>query len=240
MFQIDAYALTDQSAGIKPLPLKREWIDELENQGAYRCLPMGTGNTLGYGIYFPDDISFEWDGTIGFKGSIKIHSGHRWIHKDRGGQTLGLNTYIKFKTDENTSLMAIPVPNLFNKDYQAFTAVLSTSFFKGLWEISLQVMTPNKIITIPAGTIVGAIMPISLGYLNNTVLNYHSADVDMHNDFPPVEQVAYVEERHLQGLGTGFYRQARDINGKKYGKHEVTKLNLIYNDLRDPNKSLLT
>lgn len=235
MYEIDVYAVTDNPGILAPLPINRKWMDDLPFEGVYRCFPMGLANQMGYGISFPEDISFEWNGTYdGEKGGIKVYSGHRWIHKHRGWATLAISTGLKFRTPQDVSMLAYPIPNEFYDGFQVYTALLSTSFFKGAWEITLRITEPNKIITIPANTPIGAIMPISLGALNGSTITLKETTQEVLFDFPTMKQIKTVDDNTKHGRGTGLYRKGVDHNGVKYGEHEVSKIDLFYDDALDP------
>ena len=78
-YLIKAY-MEDKSVILEPLKVKRKWFDESNNKIAYRCLSIASANVIGWGLAFPEDISFIWDGeTSDFKNHVKILSGEKYI-----------------------------------------------------------------------------------------------------------------------------------------------------------------
>ena len=63
MFEFNVYKISKTPADLVPLETKRDWMDETADKHAYRCFPLGLVNNLGWGISFPEDISFIWDGN---------------------------------------------------------------------------------------------------------------------------------------------------------------------------------
>ena len=235
MYEVEVYKLKGGGSGIiSPLPVQRDWMDNLPFDAVYRCMPMTLANQMGYGISFPEDISFTWDGTYDSEENhgITVHSGHTWIHKHRGWATLAISTGLRFKTDKNTSMLAYPIPNKFYEGFQVYTTLLSTSFFKGAWEITLRLTEPNKKITIPAYTQIAAFMPFSAAALNNSKITVKYNE-RMLEDFPSEDQHAYVDSQTELGKGTGLYRKGIDLSGKKLGEHEISKFTLFFDDSLD-------
>ena len=74
----------NQSANIQPLSVKREWMDETDEAHAYKCFPVSLTNQLGWGISFPEDISFIWDGISDSQPiHVKVLSGEKYVHTNR-------------------------------------------------------------------------------------------------------------------------------------------------------------
>ena len=131
MIKIEAYKNNNFHAEIKQLSIKRNWMDDTWNSHAYHCFPINLCNQMAWGISFPEDISFIWDGISDSSTEhIKIISGHRYVSLARGNATVSFNTGVRLTTDKNTSILQIPVPNDFNLDYLSFSSIISTSFFE--------------------------------------------------------------------------------------------------------------
>ncbi len=216
------------TAVIEPLPAVRDWMDETAEKHAYMCFPLSISNRLGWGISFPEDISFIWDGvTDTTPDHIKILKGNRYVSTGRGNATLSFSTGLIFKTDENTTTMTMPVPNLFVRGAQCYTTLISTSFYMPELPLAWRVTEPNIEITIPAGQPVAAVLPISLKNLQET----YTLEID---NVPPSsdyweEVKKYGDAAQIKnGVGdwSKMYRDAVDYNGEKVGSHEVKSLKL--------------
>lgn len=216
------------AATIEPLPANREWMDETAEKHAYMCFPLSVTNRLGWGISFPEDISFVWDGiTDTTADHIQILKGHRYASTIRGNATVSLSTGLIFETDELTTTLAMPVPNLFVRGAQSYTTLISTSFYMPELPLAWRVTEPNIEITIPAGQPVAAIMPISLTNLQE---KYTLEIVDEHPGHSYWDEIRkYGDAATLKdsvGDWSKMYRDAVDYNGEKAGAHEVKALKL--------------
>jgi hypothetical protein len=153
---------------ISALPATRPWMDESAEKHAYMCFPLTVTNRLGWGISFPEDIVFVWDGVYDHSPDhVKVIKGEQYATPKRGNATISFETGLLFRTDEQTTMLTMPVPNQFIRGTQCFTTLISTSFYKPELPVAWQIMEPNLEITIPAGTPVAAVLPISLTALQD-------------------------------------------------------------------------
>jgi hypothetical protein len=231
MYNFDVYELPGPTAIFEPLSVKRQWATDLPYPHAYKCFPMTLANQMGYGISFPDDIIFEWNGNQDASpNSVKVTSGHKWVYMDRGWGTVSFKTGLIFKTDEDVSMLSYPVPNLFVDGFQIFTTLISTSFFESPWQAAGQITRSNYKIILPARTPVSAVMPISLGQLNDSVAT--KKDFNGVRPDPNTGEAYHQYNRMIQRLGktTNNYRDGVNHEGKVYGKHEVKSIKLRYDN----------
>ena len=234
MNKIRAEITPQSNVILEPLSVKRSWMDNVTNAHAYHCFPVSLANGLGWGISFPEDISFIWDGidTDKEEGHINVLSGHNYVNENRRSATLSLNTHVKFITDENTTILTMPVPNLFNENYQTFTSIISTSFFDQEFPSAIRILKPDKAITIKADEPFATLVPISLKDMSNIELNLNNFDMDekWYKDNEERGNKAY--ELNKKGEWTNWYRNATDHNDISIGEHEVKSLKLTINDNR--------
>lgn len=220
--------VSSESANIEPLLATRDWMDETGERHAYMCFPLSVSNKLGWGISFPEDLSFVWDGiTDTTSDHIKIIKGHRYLSAGRANATISFETGLIFRTDKQTTTLAMPVPNLFVRGAQCYTTLISTSFYMPALPIAWRLTEPNVEITIPAGQPVATILPISLTGLQE---NYTLEIIDGHPDHSYWEEVIKYGEaaqaKNKTGDWSKMYRDAVDYNGEKAGAHEVKALRL--------------
>lgn len=230
MYSVEAYKLNSSSTAIlSPLELKRDWQNETGYEHVYKCFPLTLANTMGWGISYPEDLSFMWDGRYtGSSDTVKILKGHNWLTTTRGYATVNFRTGIKFKTDPDVSMLGYPVPNQFIDGFQSFTSLISTSFFMGEWQVAGRITTPNKIITIKAGTPISAVMPISLTHLNNSEIIEKPIQQLDKKEIISNEYASLVGMTNVKGGVLNFYRNATDMYGNKIGEHEIKALKLHY------------
>jgi len=223
-----AYRNYSGFAEITPLNVKREWMDETANAHAYKCFPISLANGLGWGLSFPEDIAFIWDGISDTTPDhVKILSGEKYIHPNRGNATISFNTGLIFKTPDNYSLLTMPVPNQHTAGVSPFTTLISTSFYHSDLPCAWRITEANKEIIIKAGTPVMALFPISLTNLQNTELHIKNANelpVSYHEDFIGYHEV--VGNVNKSGNFSNFYKDAINHKGKTVGEHEVKLIRL--------------
>jgi hypothetical protein len=229
MTKVIAYTFGEQ-ASVDQLPLHRDWMDETFDRHAYHCFPISLSNRLGWGISFPEDITFIWDGvTDSTPGHVKILSGEKYVHANRGNATISFYTDLTFvsEDEENLTLLTMPVPNRFVRGAQCITTLTSTSVLVGDLPIAWMITEPNLEITIPANTPVASVIPISLTEIQ-------SYELDVVKGRPPYEDSDWSQrmrdrgfvsqEMNSKGDWTHFYRDAVDHLGAPFGKHEAKKI----------------
>lgn len=218
-------------ADIRQLPVSRDWMENTVDRHAYHCFPMSLTNRMGWGISFPEDITFIWDGISDSTNEhVKILSGEQYCSTNRGNATISFNTNLHFRTDEETTTLVMPVPNQFIDGAQCFTALISTSFLNSALPVAWRITKPNVEITIPANTPVASVMPVSLKTLETYEMMVEDAEFTQ-EDW--AEMGAYgqaVHEHNLRGEWSNFYKNAVDHTQQKIGSHEVRNINLKTTD----------
>lgn len=235
MNKIKAEITPGSNVKLEPLSVKRLWMDNLSDAHGYHCFPVSLANGLGWGISFPEDISFTWDGidTDREEGHIKILSGHRYVNENRRNATLSLNTNIRLTTDKDITILTMPVPNLFIDGVIPYTTLMSTSFYPHVLPAALKIVKCESIITIPANTPVVAVVPISLQNINNTEVEIYDLIITQEESKKNTNYGKVSQELNEHGKWTHFYRNATDETGKKIGSHEIKTFRLKTTDKRN-------
>jgi hypothetical protein len=225
MHNVDVYIdnISSPTAKIRQLPLQRDWMHSY----VYNCYPIAMANTFGYGIYFDHDISFIWDGSkddgaVGIIGKENI-----WV--GRGEGTVSFTTNLIFKTDENTSMLTMPVPNEYLDGAQVLSTILSTSVFTGTFTVVWKIDTPNKEYFVPAGTNIACVLPISIGSIQNSSFNIKNSTWPFEKIQDSKEYMLYLKEKNSEGIRPRMYKKGVDHTGKIIGKHEVDRIILNVN-----------
>lgn len=216
------------AANIEQLQARREWMDDTPEKHAYMCFPLNLTNRLGWGISFPEEIKFVWDGiTDTTPNHIKILAGEKYVYTGRGNATISFNTGLIFKTDPQTTMLTMPVPNLFTRGAQCYTTLISTSFYFHTLPIAWRITEPNIEIVIPANMPIATVMPLSLTQLEN---NY---ELQINPDYPTEEYWQEVrkygdaaEIKNGVGDWSKMYRDAVDYRGDSVGSHETKSIKL--------------
>ena len=230
MYKIHAERVSENSADIFQMPVKRWWMDDTYDKHAYQCFPLALTNRLGWAVSFPEDISFIWDGISDTSPDhVKVLSGNKYVGLQRANATVSFNIGIRFNTDKNVTLLTMPPSNYFVDGATCFTTLISTSFFDGPLPIVYRITQPNKVITIKANTPICTILPISLSELQNSEVVFEvreknkDAMLEINNSASAYE----IRDSILNsGKWTNFYKNGLNWLGQKIGDHEVKSINL--------------
>ena len=217
------------SANIDQLALTRDWMDLTFDRHSYHCFPMTLANRLGWAISFPEDIVFIWDGiNDSTSDHVKVLKGEKYAYSGRGNRTISFHTGLIFETEENLSLLTMPVPNQFIDGSQCISTITSTSVLVGDLPIAWMITRPNVEITIPAGTPIAAVLPISLSDVQSYEVLVLNGTPDYMREQSWNERMQergrVSQEKNQAGEWTHFYRDAVDHTGEPTGKHEVKKI----------------
>jgi hypothetical protein len=229
MTKLDVYVDRGSRAVIDQLPMRRDWMDMTFDRHAYQCFPVSLSNRLGWGISFKEDISFIWDGiNDSTENHVTVLKGNDFANPLRGNRTVSFDTGMRFIGEKNVSLMTMPVPNQFIDGAQCMTTILSTSVLHTQLSIAWMITRPNVEITIPAGTPVAAILPISLKDTQSYSLTVKDGSPKEYSDESWInymrDRSAESIRRNSTGDWTNFYRDAVDHLGQKVGEHESKKI----------------
>lgn len=231
MHIIEAFEIREGYGTVEPLSIKRDWMENTFDAHAYKCFPVGLSNQMGWGISFPEDITFIWDGiSDSTPDHVTILSGEKYAYSGRANGTISFNCGLMFKTDESLSIMSMPVPNLFFDGAVPFTTLISSSFFRGEIPIAWMITKANEVITIKAGTPVIAILPINLEELNNSEINFKPMSSLPEESFNGNEYSNVVYDLNRSGTWSNFYRDAVDHLKNSIGKHQAKAIRLKVNN----------
>ena len=213
---------------ISQLPATRDWMDNSAEKHAYMCFPMTVTNRLGWGISFPEDIVFIWDGIDDTTPDhVKILKGEEYASPKRCNATISFETGLIFKTDPDVTMLTMPVPNQFIPGTQCFTTLISTSFYMPELPIAWKITEANKEITIPAGTPVAAVLPLSLGALESEYEMQIDPNPIPHTYWEEVAKYgAAAQLKNEVGDWSKMYRDAVDYKGDPVGAHETKSIKL--------------
>lgn len=232
---ISAYKMSGAAANLHQTKVVRDWMDETAKKHAYRCFPVSTANSIGWSLSYDYDISFIWDGVSDSSPDhVTVIKGQQVCSTGRGNATISFNTGIIFKTPQDVTLISIAPPNYFIDGAQAFTSVISTSFFNEVFPCAWRITKPDTVITIPAGTPVATILPISMLGLSEVDMSLYSKEeylnINPSYDVNRAERANKFNSMVQNGEWPGFYRDAVDHKGNSLGSHEVSFLKLNIND----------
>ena len=227
MNEIKIYKVSPKAANIEQTKMNRDWLEDLPDRHGYKCFPMALANTLGWTLSFNEDIEFEWDGiTDTTPNHLAIYKGESIANPNRGSATISFDSSLIFKTDENTSILSIAVPNYWRDGIQPYTSIISTSFFKFPLPIAWRITKPNHRFVIKAGEPIITVIPISVkGLMDYEVNLYDIEDKPQWLEYAKDYGKA-VGDMNKKGFFSNFYRNATDHLGSALGKHEAQAIKL--------------
>lgn len=217
---------------ISPMSIKRDWMDTTSDNHAYRCFPVTQANVVGWSLSCSQDISFVWDGINDqTQDHVKIISAPEGSYTGRGQSSISLNTGLVFRTDEDVSILTINPVNYFSEDFETMSNLISSSFYDNPLPLAIKARTPNKDITIKAGTPVATILPISLTNLNNSTIEiFEYKDSDRSRTEANISYGEAAQVLNSSGKWTDWYRDAINEKGEVRGQHETKTLKLYVKD----------
>jgi hypothetical protein len=227
MIEIVAYARNEASDRVKPLGTVRDWMDDTWEKHAYHCFPVTLANQYGWGISFPEDISFIWDGiSDSSPDHVRVTKGQRYASPGRGNATLSFHTGITLRTDHNINILSMPPANHFIRGAQAFTTIVNSSFLNSELPCAWRITEPNIEITVKAGTPVISIIPVDLQWLQNSEIKFKEYNSMPKTEYNMSDYSSAISNKNQDGKWSDFYRNATDHNGNKIGEHTVKAIRL--------------
>lgn len=227
MFNISVEKVGGCIFEIKPMSIKRDWMDQTSENHAYRCFPVTQANVVGYSLSCKEDIEFIWDGIDDQTGDRVVISSPKASYSGRGQASISFHTGLVFRTDEDVSILTINPVNYFSDEFETMSSIISTSFYNNPLPLAIKAKKANEKIIIKAGTPVATIIPISLTQLNNTVINIiEDKDEDIKRMESTKSYGAAAQEVNKSGKWTDWYRDAVNEKGESLGSHEVKALKL--------------
>lgn len=216
---------------IKPMSIKRDWMDATSENHAYRCFPVTQANVVGWNLTCTEDIEFEWDGINDQTDQhVKIFS-PEGSHAGRGQSSISLNTSLVFRTDVDVSIWTINPVNYFSEDFETMSNLISTSFYSNPLPLSIKAKKANQRVVIKSGTPIATIIPISLTNLNNTAIEIVGyKDEDRLKEKANIAYGEAAQEINKSGQWTDWYRDAVNEKAESLGSHEAKALKLSVKD----------
>lgn len=216
---------------IKPMSIKRDWMDATSENHAYRCFPVTQANVIGWNLTCTKDIEFEWDGINDQTDQhVKIFS-PEGSYAGRGQSSISLNTSLVFRTDADVSIWTINPVNYFSEDFETMSNLISTSFYSNPLPLAIKAKKANQRVVIKSGTPIATIVPISLTNLNNTAIEIiEYKDEDRSKEKANIAYGDAAQEVNKSGQWTDWYRDAVNEKAESIGSHEVKALKLSVKD----------
>ena len=231
-FNLSVYEAGFPVANIEPLKPGRDWMEH--NPMAHHCPPVSVTNKFGWGISLKEDVTFIFHGRDKYPNDsgIEVLEGEEYCYLQRGEAVIAFPTNLSFESDENTSILCMPAPNQFIDGVQPFTTIISSSFFTGALHVVWMVTRKDTPITIKAGTVVAAVIPINAEKINNSEINLYSfGNFPENKVWNQGQSYSDASKEWIEKYQkpTAWYKKAINEVGKVIGKHQVNSFSFKIN-----------
>ena len=149
--QITAYAVIEEPMELRAARRARDWIEDLPERFAYRCLPLAIANQVGWEILNPVAFTASWNGKPGldaikfrFHGEpssiIGSHFGHGIMTFSPGylfRTTKSHNLYVKGPANRPRDGIA-PLEGLVETDWAPFTFTMNWQFTRKRHKVTFE------------------------------------------------------------------------------------------------------
>lgn len=135
--------------------------------------------------------------------------------------------------------MHMPVPNFFIDGAQAFTTLISTSFYRDPIPSAWKITRANEIITIKANQPIATLLPIPLKEISSLEMNLYNGQYSTDHDKMKIEYNRISQQINKDGGWTDWYRNAVDHDGNSMGEHELKSIKLKINDYTEEGKKII-
>lgn len=206
---------------------KRDWF----TSHFYRCLPLTIGNQYGFILKTEYPFAFEWDGgedpestklyfpknIDNFYPRVETHFGHGIIT---------INPPFTLRTPPGINLITINPPNYIIPNITFMTGVIETDNLRRNFSFNLKIQMPNILTEIPAGSPVGAFIPIPRYFADSFSLNFakdifdedsYNSEIQAINDASEYRKNV---EPNLPGNVGRHYLLGTDVYGNKFLDHQ--------------------
>ena len=131
--KLDCYRMEENVPEIRPAALDRDWMDEMQDRHAYRCLPLNMANVSGWEILSTEGFEISWNGgneasdiTITPDEEGKNISGLVHSHFKFGIVTF-MTGYL-FRTPKGWATWAMGPPNRHKDGFQPLSGLVETDW----------------------------------------------------------------------------------------------------------------
>lgn len=124
--KLEAMVIHPDDFRIRPAERSRQWMDDTNQQFAYRCLPLIMANSHGWEILAPHDVVAHWNGKEHLD-AITVKQGHCALsHFGHGILTFHVSAL--FRTEPGYDLMVSGPINRPKDGIQGLTALIETDW----------------------------------------------------------------------------------------------------------------
>ena len=231
--QITAYEVVEKPMPIRKAQRARDWIEELPERFAYRCLPLAIANQVGWEILNPVAFTARWNGKEGLDAiRISFHDDPSELigsHFGHGVLTFSLG-YL-FRTTKSHNLWVKGPANRPRDGIAPLEGVIETDWAPFTFTMNWQFTRRRHKVTFEKGEPIATVLPYPRHYvrkfepaLRNLTENpkLYQQYVDWRDD-----RLKFNKELKETGSGAGkqcwqrTYMKGQDQSGNTFAGHET-------------------
>ncbi len=164
--KLTLYINNPAAVDLRPLEMKRGWMDATAESFAYRCLPLNISNAHGWGLYVKKEFSLVWDGG-NLRESIKITPDSEEIKRIAvshfGHGVLTFHVYGVFVTEPGWNLYVSGPPNGVKDGIAPLSGIIETDWSPYSFTMNWRCTRPNVPIVFEEGEVFCALFPVQRG-----------------------------------------------------------------------------
>lgn len=157
--------LFNKALTIEPAGMKRKWMDETNQEYAYRCLPLNIANQHGWAIYLNQDVVAKWDGE-----KIDIPSNcYDMAVSHFGHGILSFSLPFLVRLDPGYNLYITGAPNHHIKGVHPCTGIFEADWAPYSFTMNWRFESKNEYITFSQKDPICFFFPVKRDLVPNTV-----------------------------------------------------------------------
>jgi len=141
---LEAFALSEQSPQLVPAPAERDWMNA-GGRHAYRCLPLTIGNTYGWQLLLPVDVTASWNGGPSIEHvSVTCSRPHQAVSNFANG-ILTFDVGYIFRTPLDYHILVTGPSNTFKDGIAPMTAVVESDWLPYGFTMNYRFTRPGQV-----------------------------------------------------------------------------------------------
>ena len=163
--KLTAYVVDGHSIDIRPAPVERDWMDNIDQRYAYRCLPLSIANAHGWEILCAAGFTAVWDGGPALD-AVKVITDQAVAAPALGHFGFGLLTFhvpCLFRTEAGFDLMVTGPINRPKDAIAPLTGLIEADWAPYSFTMNWQFTRPQTPVRFEKGEPFCHIMPVRRG-----------------------------------------------------------------------------
>ena len=150
LHRLTCYQVYTPGPRIVPGRAARAWMDATPERFAYRCLPLGIANAMGWEILSPCRIEAEWNGGIELDDLTvaiddPVWGARHFAQSHFGSGILTFHVGYLFRTDPGVGIWARGIPNLPKDGIAPLEGIIETDWLPFTFTMNWKMTRPGRI-----------------------------------------------------------------------------------------------